>query len=174
VSEHQSETPTPQDGAPAGSSTPPPPPPPPPPPAAETYTPPPPPPAPGVGAPQGGYAPPQAAHAGQAPLSQSDERLWSMLGHLGAIILGFLAPLITWLVFRERSRLVDDQGKESLNFQITVLIAWVVASVLAVAFIGILLYPIIWIGNLVLCIIAGLAANRGEQYRYPFALRLIK
>jgi uncharacterized Tic20 family protein len=100
--------------------------------------------------------------------------MWAMLGHVGAILIGFIAPLITWLVFRERSAFVDDQGKESLNFQITVVIAYVVASVLAVLLIGFLLYPIIWLASLVLCIMAGIAANRGERYRYPFTLRLIK
>ncbi|GAB3673682.1 DUF4870 domain-containing protein [Angustibacter aerolatus] len=133
---------------------------------------------------QGGYQQPAgyqqpgqpypAPGAGQAPLSPAEDRQWAMLGHLGAIILGIVSPLIVWLVFKDRSRFVDDQGKEALNFQITVLIAWVAASVLAAVAIGFALYPIIWIGNLVLCIMAGLAANKGEAYRYPFALRLVK
>ncbi|GAB3593906.1 hypothetical protein GCM10027446_16870 [Angustibacter peucedani] len=169
MTEQQPETPTPRDGAPEGApSTPPPP--PPPPPAAE-QTPPPPPPAPGYAPPQPGYA---APGAGQAPLSQSDERMWAMLGHIGGIILGFIAPLITWLIFRERSAFVDDQGKEALNFQITILIGYVIAWVLTFLVIGIILLPVLWIGSLVLAIMAGLAAQRGEQYRYPFALRLIK
>src|SRR5690349_5456256 len=61
----------------------------------------------------GGYQ--GAGYQGAAqPLSDSDSRMWAMLGHVGAILIGIIAPLITWLVFRERSSFVDDQGKESL------------------------------------------------------------
>ncbi len=168
MTDQHPEQPTPQDGGPESTSSNPPP---PPPPAAATPPPPPPPPAAGYGAPQ---QPGYAAPGGQAPLSQSDERMWAMLGHIGGIVLGFIAPLITWLVFRERSALVEDQGKEALNFQITVLIGYVAASVLSAIVIGFLLFPLIWVAALVLSIMAGMAANRGEMYRYPFALRLIK
>jgi uncharacterized protein len=117
----------------------------------------------------------QQAATPQGPLSQGDERMWSMISHLGGIVAGLLAPLIVWLVFRERSTVVNDQGKESLNFQITVLIGWVAAGILSsIVPIGYLLYPLVLLANLILCIIAGLAAQRGEQYRYPFALRLVK
>lgn len=100
--------------------------------------------------------------------------MWAMLGHLGGILLGFLAPLITWLVFRERSAFVEDQGKEALNFQITVTIGYVIASVLVFAVIGFALLPLLWLASIVLSVIAAVAANRGERYRYPVALRLIK
>jgi uncharacterized protein len=179
VTDQQPESTTPQDGGfDAGSSAPPPPPPPPAAPPAAAPTPegsvPPPPSA--YGQPQPGSSTGGApTGAGvQAPLSQSDERMWAMLGHLGGIVLGFIAPLITWLVFRERSAFVEDQGKEALNFQITVLIGYVVAAVLSGILIGLVLFPIVWIASLVLCIMAGMAANKGERYRYPFALRLIK
>ncbi len=97
-----------------------------------------------------------------------------MLGHLGGILLGFLAPLITWLIYRERSAFVEDQGKEALNFQITLLIGYVIASVLVFVVIGVALLPLLWIASVILSIMGGVAANRGERYRYPFALRLIK
>jgi uncharacterized Tic20 family protein len=67
-----------------------------------------------------------------------------------------------------------EEGKESLNFQITVSIAAVIAGILIFVFIGILLLPLIMIGSLVLVIIATVKANNGERYRYPFCLRLIK
>ena len=67
-----------------------------------------------------------------------------------------------------------DQSKEALNFQITVFIAIVISWILAFVLIGLLLMPLVGIANLVLCIIAGIKANNGEAYRYPFALRLIK
>ena len=69
---------------------------------------------------------------------------------------------------------VDSQGKEAVNFQITVSIAGIVAAVLTVVLIGLLLLPVIAIGSLVLVILAGIKANEGEDYQYPFALRLIK
>ncbi len=141
---------------PVGDATPPPPPPPP-----AAATPPPPMAAPG-------------AMVGEQPLSPSDERMWAMLAHLGGIVFGFIPSLVIMLVFGKRSAFTNDQAKEALNFQITVAIAWFVALILTAVVIGALLLPIIGIVNLVFCIIAGLAANKGELYRYPFALRLVK
>jgi len=130
------------------------------------------------GYPQSGYqnAGYQGGPSAAQPLSDSDSRMWAMLGHVGGIILGFIAPLITWLVFRERSAFVDDQGKESLNFQITVLIAYVATWIIAAITLGFLFFLpfLVWVATIVFCIMAGIAANRGERYRYPFALRLIK
>lgn len=127
------------------------------------------------GAPQG-YQQPYAAqqpYAGAGAVSESDRRMWAMLGHLGGIVLGFVAPLIVWIMYKDRDEFLKDQSQEALNFQITMIIAWVVATVLSFVLIGFLLYPVLWIGNLILCIMAGMAANRGERYRYPFALRLV-
>lgn len=106
----------------------------------------------------------------------SDDRTMAMLSHLLCILVGFLAPLIIWLMNKDKPEkaFVIDQSKESLNFQITVFIAAMVSAVLTVVLIGVLLLPIVAIANLVLCIIAGLKANEGVAYRYPFALRLIK
>jgi uncharacterized Tic20 family protein len=151
----------PREGEPDAGATPPPPPP--------TYggppTPPPPAP-PGYGQP--GYGQPAAA------MSESDERMWAMLGHLGGIVLGFIAPLVVWLVYRERSAYLDDQGKEALNFQIAILIGYVVGGVLSIILIGFLVLLAVWVISIIFAIMAGIAANRGERYRYPVTLRLIK
>ena len=109
---------------------------------------------------------------GGAP--SKDEKMFAMLSHLGCILVGFLCPLIIWLVKREEMPFVNDQAKEALNFQITVAIAVAVCLVLTFVIIGVLLLPLVGIANLVLCIMAGLKANDGVAYRYPFALRLIK
>ena len=116
-------------------------------------------------------APPQPP----AGASQEDKTL-ALLTHLSGIMLGFIVPLIIWLVNKDKSDKgwLNDQAREALNFQITIAIAWVVAIVLSAVAIGFLLYPVIWIGNLILCILAGIKANEGVAYRYPFALRLIK
>lgn len=126
----------------------------------------PPPPAPGYAAPP----------APLAPLSDADQRMWAMLAHLGGIVLGFVAPLVVWLIYKERGRFVEEQSKEALNFQITAAIAWAVIFVLTLISLGILsiLYFVLWIGVLVFCILAGMAANKGEAYRYPVAIRFIK
>ena len=110
-----------------------------------------------------------------AGASQEDKTL-ALLTHLSGIILGFIVPLIIWLVNKDKPEkaFVIDQSKESLNFQITVFIAAMVSAVLTVVLIGMILLPIVGIANLVFCIIAGLKANEGVAYRYPFALRLIK
>lgn len=111
------------------------------------------------------------------PVSSSgDDNTLALLVHLSGIVFGFLVPLIVWLVNKDNPNkaFLNDQSKEALNFQITVFIAYFVAGVLCVVLIGFLLLPLIWLANVVLCILAGLAAQKGEYYRYPFALRLIK
>ncbi|AXA85504.1 DUF4870 domain-containing protein [Lysobacter oculi] len=99
----------------------------------------------------------------------------AMLAHLLGILTAFIGPLVIWLINKDKPEkaFVNDQAKEALNFQITVTIAYIVASALSVILIGLLLIPVIMIANLVLCILAGLKANEGVAYRYPFALRVI-
>ena len=103
-----------------------------------------------------------------------------MLCHLSALA-GFIipvgniiGPLIVWQIKKTEFPQVDDQGKESLNFQITVLLAAIVSFVLMFVVIGIFLLAAVGIANLVFIIIATLRANQGEWYKYPFNLLLIK
>jgi len=114
-----------------------------------------------------------------APLS-NDAKMWAMLCHLSALS-GFIVPfgsligpLIIWQLKKNEFPIVDDQGKEALNFQITTLIAAIVSGILIFVAIGIVLLIVVAIASLVLTIIAAIKANNGETYRYPFALRLIK
>jgi uncharacterized protein len=109
-----------------------------------------------------------------------DERTWGMLAHLSTFA-GFLvplgsiiAPLVVWLIKRDQSAFVADQGKEALNFNISVLLAAIVCGVLVFVFIGILLGVALFIFWLTMTIIAGIKASEGVRYRYPFALRLVK
>ena len=117
----------------------------------------------------------------------AEERQWGMFAHLAALIGliipfgNLLGPLVVWLVKRDTMPFVADQGKESLNFQITVSVLCVVLGILAFilsfVLIGFLLFPVIGLiglAALVLCVIAGLKANEGAAYRYPFSIRLIK
>ena len=110
----------------------------------------------------------------------AEQKQWGMFAHLAALA-GFvipfgnvLGPLIVWLVKKNEMPFVDEQGKESLNFQITVFIAMVVSIMAMFILIGFVLIFIVGIGALVLTIMAGIKANNGESYRYPFTLRLIK
>jgi uncharacterized Tic20 family protein len=79
-----------------------------------------------------------------------------------------------WLLKKDVHPFVDDQGKEALNFQITMTIAVVISAFLMIVLIGIVLLPAVIITDVVLTIIGTIKANEGVAYRYPFALRLIK
>ncbi|MGF6397744.1 putative Tic20 family protein [Pseudomonas frederiksbergensis] len=85
-----------------------------------------------------------------------------------------IGPLILWQMKRESDPFIDAQGKEALNFQITVAIASAICFLLMVVIIGFFLFGLVAIGALVLTIIAGVKANEGFPYRYPFTWRLIK
>jgi uncharacterized Tic20 family protein len=123
--------------------------------------------------------PHQESSAGAAGVS-AEERQWAMFAHLAAL-LGFLipfgniiGPLVIWLIKKDEMPFVDDQGKESLNFQITVAIAALISMALIVILIGFALLALVAIAALVMTIIAAIKANEGTRYRYPFTLRLIK
>lgn len=115
--------------------------------------------------------PPQPAASGS-----SDDRTFALLTHLSGIFLSFVVPLVVWLINRERAdkAWLNDQAKESLNFQITILLGYLVSAVLAVILIGGLLGLVVWVVNIVFCILAAVKTSEGVTYRYPFSLRLIK
>jgi len=98
----------------------------------------------------------------------------AMLAHLLGIFTGFLGALIIWLMKKDDSVYISEQAKEALNFQITITIGFVIAWVLAFILIGLIFFPILLVLNLVFCIIAAMAASKGQAYRYPFALRLVQ
>ena len=85
-----------------------------------------------------------------------------------------LGPLIVWQIKKELDPFVDEQGKEALNFQISVSLAAILCVLLMVVVIGFPLLALVSIGALVLTIIAGIKANEGQAYRYPFSWRLLK
>jgi len=84
-----------------------------------------------------------------------------------------LGPLIVWLVKRGESPEIDAHGKESLNFQISMLIYDVIAGILCFIVIGFLILIILWVLNAVLVIIASIKASEGKFYRYPFTIRFL-
>lgn len=123
-------------------------------------------------------SPPQAPPPATGDTS-NDERTWGLLAHLSALsgfIVPFgsvLGPLIVWQVKKNEMAFVDDQGKEALNFQITLLLEMLVAGLLCFVLIGLLLLPAVMLYGLVMTIIGGVQANNGVRYRYPLTLRLI-
>ena len=122
----------------------------------------------------------------------SEERQWAMFAHLSALVGGiltsgwagslgcFIGPLIIWMVKKDTMPFVDDQGKEALNFNITVGLIFLALLLLSIVTLGIGLiiaipgWIIVGIAWLVFTIIAGIKANEGVAYRYPLTLRLIK
>ena len=114
------------------------------------------------------------------PMPEKEERTWGMLCHLSAFagfivpFGGILAPLIIWLIKKDEMPFVNDQGKESINFQITLFIAAIICMILMFVGIGFLLIVALAIFGVIMIIIASIRANEGTYYRYPYALRLIK
>lgn len=112
-------------------------------------------------------------------LEEKEARNWGMACHLAALA-GFvipfgsiIGPLVVWLMKREESGFVDRQGKESLNFQITMLIAFLISLVLVFVLIGFLLIAAVVIFDLIMIIVATIKASEGEDFRYPISLRLV-
>lgn len=101
----------------------------------------------------------------------SDERTMAILSHILTIVFPLLAPLIIYLIKKDESKYVEYHAKESLNFQITMLL---IVIILFITIIGILLVWIVGIVSLILVIVATVKAADGKLYRYPFSWRLIK
>lgn len=115
-----------------------------------------------------------------APMSDSDVRMWAMLTHLSALtglftgVGSVVAPLIIWQIQKDKSAYIDYHGKEAVNFQITMAIAFIISFFLVFVLIGAFLIWILGVVWLVFTIIAAIKANNGEYYRYPLTIRFIK
>jgi len=104
----------------------------------------------------------------------NNEKSLAALVHASGIIFSFIVPLVVWLLKKDESPYLGRQSVEALNFQITMVIGWVVSSILTVILIGFLLYLVVFIVNIVFCIIAAVKTSNGEEYRYPLSIRLVK
>ena len=102
-----------------------------------------------------------------------EEKLWAIGAHLGPIVLGVLAPLVVWLVFRDRSTFLDRSAKEALNMQLSYLIYFLVAGFSLILLIGFLLLPVVGVSWLVLMIVASVKVANVEDYRYPAIIRFV-
>jgi uncharacterized Tic20 family protein len=106
------------------------------------------------------------------PETTSDDRTMGMLCHLLGAFTGFLGPLIIWLIKKDQSRFVDDQGKEALNFQLTMLIGHLIGAATACFTFGLVSLAVVVVG-LVFSILGAVEANKGVRYRYPLNIRMI-
>lgn len=109
------------------------------------------------------------------PLTPSDERMWSVFAQIGPIVLAFIAPLVIWLLFKDRSRFVEQEGKEALNFQITLVFVHIACAIISLVTFGLgsIVY-VVFLAALVFMILAAVENGRGAPYRYPVNIRLVK
>ena len=136
-----------------------------PPPQPYTTPPPPPPPTSEPGPAYGAQA--------QAPVSPSDARMWSLFAHIGGLLTTFIAPLVIFLIYKDRDPYIRRHAVQALNFQIIIAIGYFLSSLLMVVVIGFLTYPLFFILSLVLSIMAAMAANKGEEYTYPMVPKMV-
>lgn len=123
----------------------------------------------------GGYqAGPYAGYNPYPPVSVSDEKTWGVLMHIGAIFFGFLVPLIVWLIYRERSQTLNQQGRAALNWQISYVIYMAVSSILMVVLVGFVTMIAVLILDLVFCIIAAVKASDREAWKYPLSIPFLQ
>ena len=106
----------------------------------------------------------------------NNNRTMAILAHIGGLFTSWLAPLVIFLINKSDSSesFTTDNAREALNFQISVFIAYLVCGVLSFVLIGLFLFWVVMLANLVLCILAAVKASNGVSYRYPLTIRLIK
>lgn len=113
------------------------------------------------------------------PVNNSEEKNWGMFCHLAALagyIIPFgniIGPIIVWSMKKDEFSFVEDQGKESINFQLSMIIYFIISAILVLVGIGILLLIALGIFQLIIIIVAAMSANNGTAYRYPLNMRLI-
>ena len=105
----------------------------------------------------------------------NDDKNLAMLTHLSGFLFSIIVPLIVWLINKDKAdkTYLINESKEALNFQITVLLGYVICWILTVILIGAFLHVVLWILNIVFCILAAVRVSQTGSYRYPFALRLV-
>jgi len=114
-----------------------------------------------------------------------DARMWAMFCHLAALagivvpVIGcIVGPLVVWQIKKDEFPFVDEQGKNAVNFQISMLLYLLISAILWIPLsffcIGVFIPVAISIVDLVFLLIAAVKANAGEHYRYPLTIRFIK
>ena len=114
-------------------------------------------------------------------VSSTNVRTWNILCHASALLGVFLhfpghllGPLIVWLAKRDDSPEIDAHGKESLNFQISMLIYNGIAVVFCLVLVGFAFLAVLWVLHALFVIVASIQASDGKFYRYPMTIRFIR
>lgn len=131
--------------------------------------------------PSSASAPDASPGVAGAPSSPTrEERQWAMLCHVSAMLMyvtavgGLVAPFVIWLLKRDAMPFVADQGKETINFQITILLALLAAVVLMLVLVGFVLFWALLAFHFVVTVIAAVKVTEGVAYRYPFCWRVLE
>lgn len=122
---------------------------------------------------QPGSAPAPTEYA-QATSAVQNPQQMAMIAHFLGAVTGFLGPLIIYLTSGKQDPYVEDQSVEALNFHLTILIGYVISAVLFIVIIGIFTYLICLAVSVIFSILGGMAAQKGEWYRYPFSIKFVK
>ena len=117
---------------------------------------------------------PPYSYSPPPPLNESDQRLWSTLIHVGGIFFGILPSLIGYLVAKDRGDFIRQHSRAALNFHITLLIVYAAGAVLTVILVGIFLLFAAEVLAIVFGILAAVAANNGQPYKFPISIEFIK
>lgn len=120
-----------------------------------------------------GGGPPAYGPGGYPPAVVGNDRSTAVLAHVLGIFFPLLGPLIIYLVSKDHDPFARHHAAEALNFSITMCLGYVIGVILILVVVGLLVLPVVWIGSLVLHVMAAVAANNGEWYRYPINLRLV-
>ena len=115
--------------------------------------------------------PPSNPYHGTTPFSPADEKLWATLVHVGGIFFQVLPALIGYGVLKDRGPFIRQHAASALNFQLTLIIAYVVGIITSIVVVGLIILLAAAVANVVFSILAALAANRGESYVYPLTIR---
>ena len=115
----------------------------------------------------------EEAEEAKQPESSKEARNMAMLCHLLGIV-GFFAPLVIWLIEKDKHRFVDEHGRAAMNYQISLMIYYAACGLLCLVFIGLVLMPVLVILHLILSIIAAMKASKGKLWRYPIAIPFLK
>ncbi len=102
------------------------------------------------------------------------DKLLIIASHLGGIFFTFVPAFVAFLLRRDTPGFTLDNIKEALNWQITFIIGMIVSGIFALVLIGFIMMALLWVINIIFCLIATLKASNKELYRYPCCLRLIK
>lgn len=120
------------------------------------------------------YPTPTPPPAAPQPLTVDDEKLWAMLANASGFLLGFLGPLLIMLIMGPRSEFVKRNSVEALNFQLTLLIGYIVSIILMFVIVGIFTFFAILIVSIIFMVLASIATYNHQDYRYPVNIRMIK